>query len=226
MPADYLAQRILNGLAQPGVHRALVDLSNWRLLKWLDDPAPFFDWRARETGESSVHPADARHMARMTVEFATGATSGVLRMPANGGGWTPIHLTINRVELDENTVAGLVSLRVPTDEEVASADLDDVADAPAKALEKPSPARPKPPSLNERRLPVRRGRPRAGPSARHEPDPRLDGDDHVEVVHHTLREPACMARATPTPAHRPHRRPSARRAAAASAARSAAACAR
>src|ERR1700754_3803113 len=32
-PYDYLAQRILNGLAQSGVHRALVDLSNWTLLK-------------------------------------------------------------------------------------------------------------------------------------------------------------------------------------------------
>ena len=134
--ADDLAQRILNGLAQSGVHRALVDLSNWRLLKWLDDPAPFFDWRARETGGPAVHPADARHMTRMTVEFTTGATSGVLRLPACGGGWTPIHLTINRVELDENTVVGLVSLRVPTDEEVATADLDDVAEAPAKRTRK------------------------------------------------------------------------------------------
>ena len=38
-PRDYLAQRILKGLAQPGAHRALVDLTNWTLLKWLDDPA-------------------------------------------------------------------------------------------------------------------------------------------------------------------------------------------
>src|SRR5689334_3875132 len=28
---DYLAQRILKGLAQPGAHRALVDLTNWTL---------------------------------------------------------------------------------------------------------------------------------------------------------------------------------------------------
>ena len=136
VPADCLAQRILDGLAQSGVHRALVDLNNWRLLKWLDDPAPFFDWRARKAGDPDVHPADARHMARMTVEFANGATSGVLRMRAHGGGWTPIHMTINRVELDEDTVAGLVSLRIPTDEEVAAADLDDIADAPAKSPRK------------------------------------------------------------------------------------------
>ncbi len=44
LPPDHLAQRILDGLAQPGVHRALVDPVNWTLLKWLDKPAPFFDW--------------------------------------------------------------------------------------------------------------------------------------------------------------------------------------
>ena len=59
LPPDYLAQRILDGLAQPGVHRALVDLVYWTLLKWLDEPAPFFDWRAREAGGPSVNPADA-----------------------------------------------------------------------------------------------------------------------------------------------------------------------
>ena len=59
LPPDHLAQRILDGLARPGVHRALVDPVNWTLLKWLDEPAPFFDWHARETGEPSVNPADA-----------------------------------------------------------------------------------------------------------------------------------------------------------------------
>ncbi len=40
LPPDHLAQRILDGLSQPGVHRALVDLGTWKLLKWLDDPCP------------------------------------------------------------------------------------------------------------------------------------------------------------------------------------------
>ena len=38
-----------NGLAQAGVHRALVDLNNWTLLKWLDEPCPFYDWRGNDT---------------------------------------------------------------------------------------------------------------------------------------------------------------------------------
>ncbi len=77
LPPVHLAQRILDGLARPGVHRALVDPVHWTLLKWLDEPAPFFDWRAREAGRPSVNPADAIHMARMTLEFANGATSGI-----------------------------------------------------------------------------------------------------------------------------------------------------
>ncbi|HEX2286840.1 MAG TPA: PAS domain-containing protein, partial [Mycobacterium sp.] len=120
VPPDDLAERIINGLAESGVHRALVDLTNWKLLKWLDEPAPFFDWRSRETGDPVVHPDDAPHMARMTIEFGTGATSGVLRLRANDGGWTPVHMTIHRVELAKNTFAGLVALRVPTAEEVGA----------------------------------------------------------------------------------------------------------
>ncbi len=121
---DNLAQRILDGLAQPGVHRALVGLDDWKLLKWLDDPAPFFDWRNRDGGQSRIHPADARHMARMTADFTDGVTTAVLRMRAEDGGWQPVHMTINRIELDEDTFAGLIALRLPTEDEVAAADLD------------------------------------------------------------------------------------------------------
>jgi Family of unknown function (DUF5628)/Domain of unknown function (DUF5593) len=123
-PADNLAQRILNGLARPGVHRALVDLGNWKLLKWLDDPAPFFDWRHHNGGPARIHPVDARHMARMTTDFAGGITTAVLRMRTDDGAWRPVHVTINRIELDDDTFAGLVALRLPTDNEIAEADLD------------------------------------------------------------------------------------------------------
>jgi hypothetical protein len=116
-----LAQRILNGLAQPGVHRALVDLSSWNLLKWLDDPCPFYDWRASEKGAPVVHPDDGAGMKAMTTDFGEGSASRVLRLRAHDGGWTPIHVTVHRVELEENTFAGLLSLRLPTDNELAGA---------------------------------------------------------------------------------------------------------
>lgn len=129
---DHLAQRILDGLAQPGVHRALVDLTNWTLLKWLDDPAPFFDWRAGLAGEHVVHPADRPEMARMADSFVTGAASGVLRMPAGkDGGWTPVHVTVNRVEIDDDVYAGLATLRQPSADELASANSDSAGEGPA-----------------------------------------------------------------------------------------------
>jgi hypothetical protein len=131
-PRDNLAELILNGLRQPGVHRALVDLHHWKLLKWLDEPAPFFDWRARESSDSMVHPDDAPQMARMTIEFGSGTTSGVLRLRANDGGWTPVHMNINRVELDKDTFAGLLALRIPTAHEIAEAGIPEVGDSGVK----------------------------------------------------------------------------------------------
>jgi hypothetical protein len=117
---DDLAQRILNGLARPGVHRALADLKTWTLLKWLDDPCPFYDWRTNVQGQPRVHPDDEHHAASMATDFESGCAAGVLRLPAHGGGWTPIHVTVHRVELEANTFAGLLSLRLPTDDELAS----------------------------------------------------------------------------------------------------------
>jgi hypothetical protein len=125
---DRLAERILSGLAQPGVHRALFDLNNWMLLKWLDEPCPFYDWRSVENAPR-VHPTDEHLMAAMTTEFAQGATARVLRMPRHGGTWVPVHVTVNRVELQPNTFAGLISLRLPTDAELADAGLPPGDDA-------------------------------------------------------------------------------------------------
>lgn len=136
---DHLAQRILNGLAQPGAHRALVDLSNWTLLKWLDDPAPFFDWRAGLAGEHVVHSADRPEMARMVDELTAGSASGVVRMPATrDGGWVPVHITLNRVEIDDDVHAGLATLRRPAADELTAAAFDTAAH-PSEPTEEPQP---------------------------------------------------------------------------------------
>ena len=121
-PGECLAQKVLSGLAQPGVHRALFDLNTWNILKWLDEPCPFYDWR-NATGSSRVHPDDESLMLAMTTEFAQGATARVLRLPGAGGSWVPVHATVSRVELEEQTFAGLISLRLPTDHELADAGL-------------------------------------------------------------------------------------------------------
>jgi len=124
-PSDRLAQQILQGLATPGVHRALFDPNTWTLLKWLDEPCPFYDWRRIAANSPKLHPSDEAKMAAMQTEFADGATRGVLRMPGCDGGWVPVHVTVNRVVIDQETSAGLVSLRLPTPAEVTAANLDD-----------------------------------------------------------------------------------------------------
>jgi Family of unknown function (DUF5628)/Domain of unknown function (DUF5593) len=126
--ADDLAQRILAGLAQAGVHRALVDLNNLRLLKWLDEPAPFYDWRSSDADRPRFHPDDNELVSCMTREFADGPTSRVLRMRGLESDWVPVHVTVNRVELEPDTFAGLVSLRLPSDGELAAAGLSESTD--------------------------------------------------------------------------------------------------
>lgn len=118
--ADHLAQRLIDGMSRPGSHRAIVDLGNWTLIKWLDEPCPFYDWR----GRTQMHPDDHRRFAaEMREELSFDQTSAVVRLPANNGGWTPVHVTVNRIELDKGVFAGLVSLRLPTENEIREAGL-------------------------------------------------------------------------------------------------------
>lgn len=120
-PPDQLAARIVEGLAQPGVYRMMVDLNNWTPLKWIDEPCPYFNWR----GRVQVHPDDHQRFAdRMTAELETGSTSGVLRLPGNDGGWVPLHVTIGKVELADDVYGGLITLRLPTEAELADAGLE------------------------------------------------------------------------------------------------------
>lgn len=119
LSADQLAQRVIDGMARPGVHRAIIDLNTWSLIKWLDEPCPFYDWRAKP----QMNPEDRkRFSAQMAEELAFDQTTAVLRLPASGG-WVPIHVTVNRIELNKGIFAGLVALRRPTDEEIAGAGL-------------------------------------------------------------------------------------------------------
>ncbi|AFM19453.1 hypothetical protein Mycch_4753 [Mycolicibacterium chubuense NBB4] len=123
LDGDVPSQRVLDKLARPGVYRALIDLRHWTLLKWLDEPAPLFDWRAGLAGERTVHPDDKGAMAAMAGEFADGTTSGVLRMVDRDGAWTPVHVSLHRVELDDGVHAGLAALREPTRDELAAAEM-------------------------------------------------------------------------------------------------------
>ena len=73
-----------------------------------------------------MHPEDHKHFsARMAAELETGKTSGVLRLPGNDGGWVALYVTVNKVELEGGVYGGLVTLRLPTDAELADAGLDE-----------------------------------------------------------------------------------------------------
>ena len=109
------------------------------LLKWLDRPSPHYDWRARERGEAAIDPADQHVVASMMQEFMHGPAARVLRLTAIGGGYTPIHVTANKVELDDDTYAALLSMRLPTDEELAASQhgatvADEAEPAPRNSL--------------------------------------------------------------------------------------------
>lgn len=105
------APQVIDELAEPGGHRLLVDIDNWRPLKWLDEPPSFLDRHARGRGDQLVHPDDAREMARMTMEFTEEyTTTGTLRLRDVDGGWTAVQLDVRRIELDEDTYAAVVTL--------------------------------------------------------------------------------------------------------------------
>jgi len=52
----------------------------------------------------------------------------VLRMRGHDVDWVPVHVTVNRVELEPETYAGLISLRLPTDDELVAAGLPKTQD--------------------------------------------------------------------------------------------------
>lgn len=115
-----LAKRIIDGLSQPGLYRSIVDLKTWTVLKWLDEPCPYFDSRQRV----GMHPEDwQRCSRRMIEELQQGSTCAVVRLPDKAGEWVPVHVTLAQVELEPDVYGGLVTLRLPTDDELAEVGL-------------------------------------------------------------------------------------------------------
>lgn len=109
---DDLAITLVLGTARAGAHRALLDLNDWRILKWIDTPSPDFDWQKHDLERPLIHPEDASVRQAMATQWGDGAASGVLRLRNTLGGWTPIHIEIQKVEIKPGTVLGLASFRV------------------------------------------------------------------------------------------------------------------
>jgi hypothetical protein len=109
-----LAEQVVAGLAEPGAHRALVNLRSLRLLRWLDDPMPGIAWEYRPDGpQPAIHPDDLTTALRMAEGLARGKTNGVIRLRTTDGRWHPTPTTANLIILDQHTAAALVTLKSP-----------------------------------------------------------------------------------------------------------------
>ncbi|WP_270888885.1 hypothetical protein [Pedococcus sp. 5OH_020] len=112
-PPAVLEHRVLESMAQPGEHRALFNLKNLRILRWLDDPLPHLHWTIDPAHPDPrwIHPEDQRAAQMLSDSLRTGRTTGQLRLAAEGGGWMTVEIVGNIVLLDQHTTAGLFTLR-------------------------------------------------------------------------------------------------------------------
>ena len=113
-----LAQQLLAAVAEPGTHRAIVNLRTLTLLKWVDEPMPDIDWEYDPENKPKLHPDDlaiAREMSRglsnAPKDGGVLKTEGILRIRGRNGQWLPIHVTANLTLLKEHTTAALVTVR-------------------------------------------------------------------------------------------------------------------
>jgi len=95
-------------------YRALLNLKNLRILRWIDSPMPGLAWCHRPgapSPESWIHPADEPAARRLSEELASGHARATLRLARIDGDWLPVDVVANIVLLDQHTTAGLFTLR-------------------------------------------------------------------------------------------------------------------
>lgn len=114
-PPIVLEQRLLESMAEPGQHRAIVNLKTFRILRWLDEPMQDLGWEMDERNPLPwIHDDDlplARSLAS-TLGKATKATA-TLRFRGRDASWLPLVVVANLVLLDEHTTAALFTLTLP-----------------------------------------------------------------------------------------------------------------
>ncbi|MBB4853190.1 hypothetical protein HNP40_000556 [Mycobacteroides chelonae] len=109
-PRVGLAQQILEAVATPGVHRLLMNVDTFAVLKWIDAPFPDLAWHYDPDQPKSIHPEDAAVAKNMRQELRAGSTAGTLRLRAISGGWLRLHATGTKFALRDNAFAALVRL--------------------------------------------------------------------------------------------------------------------
>jgi hypothetical protein len=109
-PRMGLAQQILEAVAAPGVHRLLINVDTFAVLKWIDEPYPGLAWRYDLDRPENIHPEDAALAYAMREQLRAGSTAGVLRVRATSGGWLRVHASATKFALRDNAFAALVTL--------------------------------------------------------------------------------------------------------------------
>ncbi|HXC78388.1 MAG TPA: GAF domain-containing protein [Candidatus Acidoferrum sp.] len=114
-PQIVLAKQVLAGLTEPGTHRAIVNLRTLRLLRWMDTdtPMPGIAWAhdPSDPVDHWIHPDDLPRALEMAAGLARGKAEARLRFRTVDRSWSPLTVTANLVLLDQNTTAGLLTLR-------------------------------------------------------------------------------------------------------------------
>ena len=106
-----LAKQVLLAERDPGEHRAIVDLRNFRLVRWLDDPMPEVAWEADCLYEPAIHPEDLPKAKAMSAALAApGAVVKTLRLRTIEGDWIPVDVEARLLLLDQLTTAALVTV--------------------------------------------------------------------------------------------------------------------
>ncbi|MEO3939207.1 GAF domain-containing protein [Dermatophilaceae bacterium Soc4.6] len=108
-PPAILEHRVLESIARPGEHRALVNLSTLRILRWIDGPLPDLHWThdPARLDPRWIHPHDQPAAQQLSDSLRTGRTTGHLRLARMPDGWLDVDIIANIVLLDQHTTAGL-----------------------------------------------------------------------------------------------------------------------
>ncbi|CPT83589.1 Uncharacterised protein [Mycobacteroides abscessus] len=109
-PRVGLAQQILEAVATPGVHRLLMNVDTFAVLKWMEEPYPDLAWRYNPDRPETIHPDDEASARQMRDELRAGSTTGVLRVRAISGGWLRLRASATKFALRDNAFAALVTL--------------------------------------------------------------------------------------------------------------------
>lgn len=111
-PPIVLEQRLLQSIAEPGQYRAIVNLKNFRIMQWLDEPMPGLGWQKDAANPLPwIHDGDLPAALAITKGLATSSkTTGNLRLRSDDGTWRQVSIVANLILLDENTTAALFTM--------------------------------------------------------------------------------------------------------------------